>query len=314
MKLEYNILWIDNDLKVYVDNGSIKDVEEILTEKGFEPNIELVFDEANLDEFIDKHDYDLIISDYNLENTTGDVIIERIRVEKQLDTEILFYTAHTENSFKNKEEVRNRLAFIERLTFQIGRDRLLDKIEKMINLTLKKLLELNATRGLITAATSELDVEMESLSLSILKNHLNKSEDELNSIVHFYVNDFLVKSPDKFIERHNKIGFDSSFKFIDANRKWGIFRDALKEFYKTNPADALKNFLEFNKTYFEDVIKIRNKFAHAKAEKNGDKVVLKGQIEGEDFEFDTAKCIEIRKKLIDHKREIENLKIFLGIK
>ena len=35
---------------------------------------------------------------------------------------------------------------------------------------------------------------------------------------------------------------------------------------------------------------------------------------GEDFEFDTAKCIEIRKKLIDHKREIESLKAFLGIK
>ena len=54
MKLEYNILWIDNELKDYIDNGSIKDVEEILTEKGFEPNIELVFDEANLDEFIDR--------------------------------------------------------------------------------------------------------------------------------------------------------------------------------------------------------------------------------------------------------------------
>jgi hypothetical protein len=87
----------------------------------------------------------------------------------------------------------------------------------------------------------------------------------------------------------------------------------LKEFSKSNTADEIKKFLEFNKTYFEDVIKIRNKFAHSKAEKNGDKVVLKGQIEGEDFEFDTVKCIEIRKKLIDHKREIENLKAFLGI-
>jgi CheY-like chemotaxis protein len=173
MKLEYNILWIDNDLKDYIDNGSIKDVEEILTVKGFEPNIELVFDEANLNEFIDKHDYDLIISDYNLENTTGDVIIERIRVEKQLDTEILFYTAQTENSFKNKEEVRNRLAFIERLTFQIGRDRLLDKIEKVINLTLKKLLELNATRGLITAATSHLDVEIEEIYYTLIDKPMN---------------------------------------------------------------------------------------------------------------------------------------------
>lgn len=174
MKLEYNILWIDNDLQDYIDNGSVADIEQILTDKGFEPSIEMVLDEATLDEIIDKHDYDLIISDYNLERTTGDVIIERIRVEKQLDTEILFYTAQTEKSFKDKEEVRNRLAFIERLTFQIGRDTLLDKIERVINLTLKKLLELNATRGLITAATSHLDVEIEEIYYTLIDKPLNE--------------------------------------------------------------------------------------------------------------------------------------------
>jgi len=311
MKLDYNILWLDNDLEDYMKNGDVDSIKAFLIDMGFEPNIVPVFDEADIDKYIED-DFDLIISDFNLNKETGDVIIYRIRDEKKLDTEILFYSAKT--NFIQDTAVKERLAFMERINIQIGRDSLLDKIEKVIELTVKKLFELNATRGLITAATSELDVEIESLSIAILRNHLNKSEDELNSIVDFYVNDFLVKSPDKFIGRHNKIGFDSSFKFIEANRKWGIFRDALKEFNKTNPADAIKNFLEFNKTYFDDVIKVRNKFAHAKAEKNGDKVVLIGQIEGEDFEFDTAKCIEIRKKLIDHKREIENLKTFLGIK
>lgn len=311
MKLNYNILWLDNDLEDYIKNGDVDSIKAFLIDLGFEPNIVPVFDEADIDKFL-KDDFDLIISDFNLNKETGDVIIYRIRDEKKLDTEILFYSAKT--NFIQEAAVKERLAFMERINIQIGRDSLLDKIEKVIELTVKKLFELNATRGLITAATSELDVEIESLSITILRNHLNKSEDELNTIVDFYVNDFLVKSPGKFIERHNKIGFDSSFKFIEANRKWGIFRDALKEFNRTKPADAIKNFLEFNKTYFDDVIKVRNKFAHARAEKNGDKVVLIGQIEGEDFEFDTAKCIEIRKKLIDHKREIENLKTFLSIK
>ena len=92
MKLEYKILWIDNDLQSYIDNGSVKDVEDFLIEKGFEPIIEKIFDEADLEKYIGKHDYDLIISDYNLENTTGDVIIEDIRIKRQLDTDILFYT------------------------------------------------------------------------------------------------------------------------------------------------------------------------------------------------------------------------------
>lgn len=305
MKLEYNILWIDNDLKDYIDNGSIKDVEEILTVKGFEPNIELVFDEANLDEFIDKHDYDLIISDYNLENTTGDVIIERIRIEKQLDTEILFYTAQTENSFKNKEEVRNRLAFIERLTFQIGRDRLLDKIEKVINLTLRKLLELNATRGLITAATSHLDVEIEEIYYNLIDKPVD-GEDK-PKIEKIFRTDY--KEIKKNLLKKCKAQRDSHtadyrtyFSQSDAFRKW----DLLKELISLSVPDGFN--LDLFKKYYEEVIDIRNKFAHAKAVEVEGRLVLKGHIEGKDFEFTEDSCIKIRQDLINHKRNIEVLK------
>lgn len=305
MKLEYNILWIDNDLQDYIDNGSIKDVEEILTEKGFEPNIELVFDEANLDEFIDKHDYDLIISDYNLENTTGDVIIERIRVEKQLDTEILFYTAQTENSFKNKEEVRNRLAFIERLTFQIGRDRLLDKIEKVINLTLKKLLELNATRGLITAATSHLDVEIEEIYYTLIDKPVDgEVKPKIEKIFRMDYKEIkknLLKKCKAQRDSHT-VDFKAYFSQSDAFRKW----DLLKELISLGVPDGFN--LDLFKKYYEEVIDVRNKFAHAKAVEVEGRLVLKGHIEGKDFEFTEDSCIKIRQDLINHKRNIEVLK------
>lgn len=305
MKLEYNILWIDNDLQDYIDNGSIKDVEEILTEKGFEPNIELVFDEANLDVFIDKHDYDLIISDYNLENTTGDVIIERIRVEKQLDTEILFYTAQTENSFKNKEEVRNRLAFIERLTFQIGRDRLLDKIEKVINLTLKKLLELNATRGLITAATGHLDVEIEEIYYTLIDKPVDgEVKPKIEKIFRTDYKEIkknLLKKCKAQRDSHT-VDYKTYFSQSDAFRKW----DLLKELISLSVPVGFN--LDLFKKYYEEVIDIRNKFAHAKAVEVEGRLVLKGHIEGKDFEFTEDSCIKIRQNLINHKRNIEALK------
>ena len=170
MKLEYSILWIDNDLQSYIDNGSVQSIEEFLSERGFEPIIEKLFDEGELNQFISKHKYDLIISDYNLNNTTGDKLIVDIRNVRKLDTEILFYTA--QSSYKNNPEVKDRLAFIERLTFQVGRETLLDKIEKVIILTLSKLLELNATRGLITATTSDLDVLTADLAILIQKSLL----------------------------------------------------------------------------------------------------------------------------------------------
>lgn len=309
MKLEYNILWIDNDLQDYIDNGSVRSVEEFLIEKGFQPTIEKIFDEANLDQFIDKHKYDLIISDYNLERTTGDEIIEIIRNEKRLDTEILFYTAQIDTSYKSVDTVRQKLAFIERLSFQIGRDRLLDKIERLIELTLSKLLELNATRGLITAATSDLDVEIEDLVMLLVYDKLKLTDGDINEIINFYVNDFLKKSPDSFMKKYSEHGFKNWFHRIEANRKWKIFRELLKKIDN----DDVKSFLISNKDYGKEVIDVRNRFAHAKEDTNTQGTpALKGQFGQESFEFTLDSCVEIRKKLINHKRNIEGLKKILS--
>lgn len=304
MRLDYNILWIDNDLPGYIERGEVADIETFLIESGFEPHIEKVFDEADLDQFIDKYEYDLIISDFNLENTTGGRVIERIRNEKQLDTEILFYTAQTENSKEFDDEVRG-LAFVERLTFQLGRDRLMDKIERVISLTLKKLLELNATRGLITAATSELDVEIEEIYYTIISRPL---DDNLKPrIEKIFRTDY--KEIKKNLLKRCKGQRDSHttdyvmyFSQSDAFRKW----DLLKELISLNVPDGFN--LELFKEYYKEVIKIRNQFAHAKAIDDNGTLKLKGQIEGEDFEFTEVSCVEIRRNLINHKRNIETLK------
>jgi CheY-like chemotaxis protein len=300
MKFEYKILWIDNDLQSYIDNDSVNGIEVFLLEKGFEPIIEKVFDEANLDQFITKHNYDLIISDYNLNNTTGDAVIKQIREEKQLDTEILFYTA--QNSYMNNEQVMKNLAFKERLTFQVGRDTLLQKIEKVIELTLKKLLELNATRGLITAATSDLDSEIEEIVMQLIVKH-NKSDDDLKQIVTDKAFTPLEKRVSSFWDNYNN--FQNYFHKIDAIKKWEIFRDLLKPL---NAQAEIKTFLDHNKTYQDQVIKIRNQFAHAKGIDDNGVLKLKGQVEGQDFEFTEESCVEIRKNLLTHKRNIETLR------
>ncbi|MDR1700039.1 MAG: hypothetical protein LBR68_02505 [Lachnoclostridium sp.] len=304
MNLNYKILWLDNDLQSYLDNGSVKSVEDFLSERGFEPVIEKVFDESDLDAALSKHNYDLIISDYNLERTTGDVIIANIRNEKRLDTEILFYTAQT--SYKTKPEVKERLAFIERLTFQIGRDTLLDKIEKVISLSIQKLLELNATRGLITAATSDLDAQIEGLVM-LLKDQQRTDESKLNEFVAKKVFEPLQKRLDKFWENYGS--FQEYFHKIDAIKKWEIFRELLR--LCTDTEGVIAAFLEANKSYQDEVIGLRNKFAHAKAIESEGKLVLKGQYGSEDFEFDETRCIEIRRNLIFHKNHIDALEKFL---
>lgn len=301
MQLHYNILWIDNDLPEYIERGQINKLKDFILELGFEPNVITFFEDTGLDDALEKIKFDLIISDYNLDNTTGDIIIERIR-EKNILTEILFYTAGTKD-FKNVTAVVDRLKFVDRISFQYGRDNLISKIESLIKLTLDKLLDLNATRGIITAETSSLDVLVNDLTITLVNEKLKKSKEDLDKIIQYYQSDFLEKGVSKFKERYNEIGFEKMFGSLEANRKWGIFRDLLKEYNKTAKDQAIADFLAGNKTYFSQIIDIRNKFAHAKSEELEDgRTVLKGQYGKEDFQFDDNACIEIRKNIIEHKR------------
>ncbi len=303
MKLEYNILWIDNDIQEYIDNGEVANINSYLEELGFEPNIVTVRDEADLDQFIYNHKYDLIISDFNLNATTGDKIIEKIRDEKGFSTEILFYTA--KSNFRDDPEVKERLAFMDRITFHSNRDTFLDKVEKLIRLTLDKLLELNATRGLITAATSDLDVEIEEIVMQLVLHH-KIDENGLKQIVTEKAHTPLQRRLESFWDKYND--FQSYFPKIDAVKKWEIFRDLLRPLKAQH---EIKSFLDSNRTYQVQVIDIRNKFAHAKAVDDNGTLKLKGQIEGEDFEFTEESCVKIRRNLIEHKRNIETLKNIL---
>lgn len=304
MKLEYNILWIDNDIADYIANGEVRNIKSYLEDLGFEPQIETVEDEADLEDYLYLHKYDLIISDFNLNATTGDRIIEKIRDEKGFSTEILFYTA--KSNFRNDPEVKERLAFMDRITFHSNRDTFLDKAEKLIKLTLDKLLELNATRGLITAATSDLDFEIEEIVMRLIESQ-QKNEDELNAIITAKVHTPLKSKCDTFWQKYTT--FQSYFPKIDAVKKWEIFRDLLKSIKEDSDIAA---FLKQNKSYQEQVIMIRNQFAHAQSINDNGTLKLKGQVEGQDFEFTEESCIEIRKNLILHKRNIEGLKKILS--
>ena len=98
-----------------------------------------------------------------------------------------------------------------------------------------------------------------------------------------------------------KNDFHEYFNKSEAFRKW----DILKELLKLKTPDGFD--LDLFKKYYEQVIDIRNKFAHARAEEKEGILVLKGQYGKEDFEYDEEACVEIRKNLLSHRENINKL-------
>ena len=194
------------------------------------------------------------------------------------------------------------LKFMDRITFHTGRETLLRKIETLIELTLDKLLELNATRGLITSATSELDVNMELIAHKMI-DKINQDEcEKIFSEIHseiFNKQQENITNLEKLFKEKN---FKEYFTKADAYRKWDLLKDILKQ---NSPMDFDQKLF---KRYHPEVIDIRNKFAHAKAKAKEDgSLALIGQYGKADFEFDSNACIKIRQDLIKHRKNFSVL-------
>lgn len=306
MQLHYNILWIDDEMDQFEEVGDIERVSDYLKDIGFTPTILTLKEGKAIETHFQDKIFDLILSDFSIEEGHhGDDIIKAIR-RNDIFTEVLFYTSQ-QNELEN---IAQKLLTVDRISFHSGRRGLVDKIENLISLSVGKLLEINATRGLITAETSELDVIIENIVMSLVFDKLKLDQDKQDKIINKYVDDFLRKSPDNFLKKYNEIGFKKWFHRIEASRKWGIFRELLN----TNPTNEVQQFLHLNKTYGDDVIAVRNKFAHSKAITKDNKLYLAGfGHDGQPFEFDEAECISIRKKLIDHRENFNCLLNHLNI-
>ena len=290
---------IDDEIEKFGDVGDLERVTSFLTDLGFTPLLITLKDGKTIENELAKYKFDLIISDFNIEEGHhGDEVIKTIR-GKNIFTEVLFYSSQTD-----LKAIAEKLLTVDRISFHSQRRGLIEKIESLIELNVSKLLELNATRGLITSETSDLDVIMEGVVMDLVFNKLKLTQEAIDEKVQSYIDDFLKKSPDSFSKKYGELGFEKTFHKIDAYRKWKLFRELLKQM----PNDEINKFLETNKTYSDEVIIVRNKFAHAKSMTKDGKLFLAGfGPDGAPFEFDSSQCITIRKSLIAHRENFNQL-------
>lgn len=289
MKLEYKILWLDDQIKDFIEDEIIQEIEEFLSKQGFRPEI---ITTSKSDDFFDKLDnsYDLILTDYHLNDVNGDEVIKRIRSQDySVMTEILFYTAKAD--LKDTDKI-SRVSFLETNTL-LGdhRDEVLRATLNLIELTIKKFQNIVAMRGMIMHETSSLDVEME----NILQRILTKSQtpDEVISTIKKKYK----KSNDEFNENIDKIDdIDTILRTIGASHRWrAIVRNLSDGEIKSIMAD-----------YEKEIIMIRNKFAHAVLEQDETgRTFFRHKADG--IDFNEAFCIKIRENILKHKQNLDSL-------
>lgn len=286
MKLEYKILWIDNIDAIYTDHQET--IEQHLSDLGFTPIIEKGNDYSSFDKFGDDlNQFDLFLLDYKLDgDKNGNEIIKDIRETNSIYTDVVFYSTLP-------DEVRRKI-FEDKLNgvYYTSRDyeEFEDDVINIIDVTIKKVQDVNNLRGLIMAEVAELDRIKE----KIIIKFANKNE---CGTLEKYIIDKLEKS---YADNTKKVIKFSKSSITDIVNN--LYVDSDKK------ARAIKKVnVDFDeKNYRKNILSVRNIFAHVEecdgVDTNGKPCKLIANIP-----FTSEKCIEIRKEINNYRKILESI-------
>jgi hypothetical protein len=289
MKLDYNILWVDDRIKERPFQKILGETKDFLSDQYFNCNIIETEDFNEFKEiFSKKKEFDIIITDYSLnEGTFGSQVIDFVRDSEHNFTEIFFYSAN-DNVKDIKLFSNNRITF-----FQLtGGDykELESEIMEVINQTIKKFQKIVAMRGMIMNETSSLDVEIE----DILSKIIEKGDQKIIEIIK---NKFLKTNSD-FANRITNCNVVSDLLYyIGANHR---VRSIIRNIDNGEIKDILSD-------YTKQIIEVRNQFAHAVLDSETNTFKTRNGIV-----FNNEECTNIRKNINRHIKNLKDLKTLIS--
>lgn len=302
MKIDYNILWFE-DIKSSFD-AKKQIVKEIVEDFGFsfpEPRNEI--DGTNI-EAIDYENYDLLIVDLNLAGTRGPALIDKIRHNEGVYTEVVFYSSDGEKA------VRNALKEFEiDGAYCAGRDNddFEEKVKKVIRTTIKKVQDINNMRGLIMAETSDLDEKM----LEIIQIIIEKYPPEIHKPLIDKIFADVGSSVNEKKEKYDKLNNTKSISklladtlMLDASKKLSAVQHIIEVLQGDLFAPHKEN--KFSDAYKNEIGETRNIFAHVTViVENG---VKKLKSKKKEIVFTDEYCSEVRAALKRHSAILEDIK------
>lgn len=299
MSLTYKVLWVDDNKDEFKKEE--KELKKYIGDMFFSPKIDFCEDLTAAKHFIETERYDVIFSDYNIDEEKGDEFISFIR-EKSVNTEVLFYSGQNELP----EGRLDRVTFF----FETGshrEERLLKKMKELISLTVAKLNDLTQLRGLVMSEVSELDVKMKEIVADYCKKNESDEKDLRNYII-------------GKIEERVKKSLDISQSNCDKKCFHGWKNKTVQEvvfeqnFDSYTTARALNRIIKkknldidrFLSNYNAEIIQNRNELAHCKTIKkeNGSEVLFTKRGEKEFTEEDIN---NIRKNIIAYHKIFEQI-------
>lgn len=294
MKLNYKIIWVEDKIEDKPFQNLINEISQFVSDHFFDVEIQTAEDFEDFKEKFSKNgSYDLVITDYSLNDSHGDQVIDFIRMDKNILTEVFFYSANRELKTVILAN-RSRISYYQ-LEGTGYHKELKNRIEELIALTIAKFEHIVAMRGMIMHETSILDEQ----TFKMVSEYITSNDDE----VRIKLFDELIS----FFERKHEL----VSKCKKNNNVNNIIKDPLLLSFaqRANVLSSIIDkigFEDFISKFKEEIINVRNQFAHAVLEIDSDGREYFNNKQ-EKKEFNSEYCKQIRRDIIKHKLNLDNL-------
>ncbi|MFC4762961.1 response regulator [Dyella koreensis] len=286
MKLEYKILWFDDNEEMY-QSIDFDPLRQGIDGWGFVPEIEFV---SNPDDFLKRSpftDYDLIVVDYNLEeHGQGQDFIAKIR-DQEVYTEIIFYSAGKSSSlWEAVGKYQLEGIYIANKTV------IIEKILKVGLQTLRKVLDVGNMRGIVMAEVGDLDHSLDVIVRTAIDSLNPEQRRDVFDRFHQASEALHGKHKEKLDSFKEAPSVDVLLMLCDSNKRWANYNRA-KDHHETLKSVQLGD-------YVKEILVPRNFLAHGVPEP-GDNGTEIFKYQGKSYIFSDEVGIALRKKIIEYK-------------
>lgn len=259
MRLDFNVLWVDDQPDSI--EAQIEGIGRMMLPHGFRFNPKLCrsIDEVRgaIHDEIFRDEIDLILVDWDLGGGTwGQDAIVEIRDTSSYKN-IVFYSALTEPQKLREEAFEENLEGI----FCATRHELVDEVIGVFESLIKKVLDLDHTRGIVMGSTSDIDHTIN----ECLREIYRKSDEEGKKEIISLALDRVLNHAKSVEEMSSKLttgspleDFIESHMIFSANDRLILLRKILKK----EKFESFREHVDHLLSYQQNVVPLRNSLGH----------------------------------------------------
>lgn len=303
MKLDYWILWFEDTeswLKPIAENLSLE-----LEELGFRLQIVNCKSGKELGDLAREPKFDLILMDYKLEkidgkDAQGDELIRQIRQDHDVYTEVVFYSVRSPDELREMIYNKGRLDGV--YCFNRNDKFFQEGILKVIQTTIKKVLDTNNMRGIAMASVANCDQHVIN---SVVERWSQLSGDEQEAIKDKAL-EKLTNSQGSLSDELKRLETEDDLRSIleshayPSETRFHLLNSITKSKKKCPEVGPAREKVQ----NYPEILKHRNRLGHARAIEKDGQVVFEGH---DSVVYDFDKFKELRQEMIINEEALETL-------